>query len=239
MVKKIFLVLSLILSLTWSGYPSLFAVSDDEAIQLGRKAHQEILKQYGVWKDQKQQERVNRLGRSLARFSNRPEIRYHFFLLNSNILNAMATPDGSIHVTRGLASRFPDDELRFVLGHEITHVEKRHTKQLLERNMTAQAGGNLLLILLGNKSPAARIGVQGAGFWLAMKYSREFEYQADEGGMELLSKGGWDPETGPKALKHLFQLSKQSPNLLSQYFGSHPLPAERILHAEEFARKLK
>ncbi len=233
--------LTLVITLSTTAHAGLFSISDQQAIDAGKQAHADVMKQYGEWRNSAQQARINRLGRNLDRFSQRPEIHYRFYLLNSDILNAMATPDGSVHVTRGLATHFTDDrELSFIIGHEMTHVEKRHGKQQIEKAMETQAGGTLLLILLGkNGGKAAQIGVGGAAFWLTMKYSRDFEYQADEGGMRLLKRAGIDPGYGPKALKRLFQLSKDSPNLVEQYFGSHPLPPERIKHAEDFANSLK
>lgn len=218
----------------------LFSVSDQQVIVAGRKAHRQVMNKYGAWDNPEQQARVERLGRTLAQFSVRPDIHYRFYLLNSPILNAFATPDGSIHVTRGLATAFStDDELCFILGHELTHVEKRHGKQQIEKAMQTQAAGSILLLALGQRGSLARLGMEGAEYWLSMKYSREFETQADEGGMGLLKKGGIDSENGPKALEHLFNVSKAHPDMLNQYFGSHPMPDDRIKHAKEFAADLK
>lgn len=218
---------------------SLFSVSDQEVIQAGKQAHQEILKKYPLWDNSEEKARIDRLGNNLSKFSGRPEIRYRFYLLDSKILNAFATPDGSIHVTRGLATQFKnDDELSFVLGHEITHVEKRHGKQQIEKSMETQAGGNLLLLLLGKKSPVARFGIQGGAYWLSMKYSRDFETEADEGGIQLLQEAGISPDYAVKSLQRLSDLSKTHPDLLTKYFGSHPMPEDRISHAKEYATQL-
>lgn len=217
----------------------LFSVSDTQVIAAGRQAHAQVMKQYGGWHDPVQQERVDRLGRRLAEFSERPEIHYRFYLLNSNILNAMATPDGSIHVTKGLATHFTDDnELSFILGHEITHVEKRHGKQQIEKTMQTRAAGNILLSVLGRGSILNQIGVGGASYWLTTKYSRDFENQADEGGVRLINKEGIDPHYGPKALRHLEELSKAHPGLMQTYFGSHPLTPERVTRTQTLADSL-
>src|SRR5262249_20626235 len=108
--------LTLLFSLLLALFPflsdaQLFSISDDEVIEAGRQAHDEIMKQYGVWEDPAQQARIERLGANLTRFSQRPDVRYEFYLLDSNILNAFATPDGSVHVTRGLATAFSDNEM--------------------------------------------------------------------------------------------------------------------------------
>lgn len=219
--------------------PGLFSVSDDEVIDAGRQAHDEIIRQYGLWGDLAQQERMERLGRSLARFSSRPEMQYGFYLLDSEVLNALATPDGSIHLTRGLVSQFNDDrELSFFLAHEMAHVEKRHGKRQAEKMMETQAAGSLLLLILGKNDQASRIGMSGAALWLTMKYSRDFEYEADEGGMQLLKQAGIDPHYGPKALAHLFELKKRQPGILDRYFGTHPMPDDRVKRASQVADKL-
>lgn len=218
----------------------LFSVSDADVIRAGQQAHQEIMKQYGAWNNPAQQRRVEHLGGRLIPFTRRRDVQYRFYLFNSDILNAMATPDGSVHVSKGLATHFTDDnELQFIIGHEITHVERRHGKQQMEKAAEIQTEGSLLLIILGQqKSTAARIGMSGAAFWLNMKYSRDFEYQADEGGMRLIQRAGIDPHYGPKALTRLANIDKANPGLLEKYFGTHPLNSERIAQAKQFADRL-
>lgn len=219
---------------------ALFSVSDQDVIDAGKQAHQEVMSQYGAWNDAAQQDRVDRLGKNMTRFSTRPEIQYQFYLLNTDILNALATPDGSIHITRGLLEHFTDNHLlEFVLGHEMTHVELRHGKQAIEEAMQTQAEGNILLLLLGKNSTAAQMGINGAALWLNMKYSRDHEYQADEGGMKLLKAAGIDPHYGPKALQTLFEVSQAQPGLLDKYFGTHPLPQDRIPRAQQVADQLQ
>lgn len=217
-----------------------FGVSNQAVINAGIQAHQQLIRQYGIWNDPAQQSRVDRLGALLTRFSKRPEIHYRFYPLNSGEINAMATPDGSIHITRGLLQNFPNDnELLFILGHEITHVELNHAQKQIEQAQATQAGEDVLSMLFGQNSSLANLGIQGAGYWLMMKYSRDDEYQADQGGMQLLQKAGINPHWGVRALRHLASLDQSQPSLVAQYFSDHPLDDARIARAQQAADSLQ
>jgi len=216
----------------------LFSISDDEVIQAGRQAHDQVMQQYGAWEDPSQQARVDRIGSNLARFSQRPEIHYTFYLLNTDVINAIATPDGSLHVTRALLTAFPDNELTFVMGHEMTHVELRHAKKQAEQAATTQAAGDIISMFLGKNSNLAQLGISGGAYWLTMKYSRDDETQADEGGLRLMQQAGIDPHYGVAALQRLQSLSQNNPGLLDQFFSDHPLDSARIAHAQQIADQL-
>lgn len=215
-------------------------VSDQDVINAGIQAHQQIMQQYSAWNDPAELSRVQRVGNNLTRFSERPEISYQFYLLNSDEINAMATPDGSVHVTKGLLTNFTNDnELSFVLGHEITHVELNHAKKQIEQAQATQVGEDILSILLGQNSTLANFGIGAAGYWLMMKYSRDDEYQADQGGMQFLQKAGIDPHWGIQALQHLASLNKDQPSLIARFFSDHPLDDVRIQVAKRVADNLQ
>jgi len=219
------------------------SVSNAQVILLGRRAHAQLVRLYGLWNDPAQQARVDKIGHNLLPYAHRHDVNYRFFILDSNNINAMATPDGSIHIFRGLLEAFPDDhELTFIIGHEMTHVEKRHGKQQIEKALRTRAMGNTLLGFFGGGSLfnqlGVRAGVGGATYWLTMKYSRDFEFQADEGGVLFLQNLGIDPHDGAKALAHLQALDKSKPGLMKTYFGTHPLTPDRIAKAQEIADHL-
>jgi len=218
----------------------LFSVSDDQMIQAGKQAHDQVMQQYGAWENPSQQARVDRIGSNLARFSQRPEIHYAFYLLNTDVINAVATPDGSLHVTRALLTNFPDNELTFVMGHEMTHVELRHANKQAEQAATTQAAESVISMVLGNNnSNLAQLGVSGGAYLLSMKFSRDDETQADEGGLKLMQQAGVDPHYGVAALKRLQSLSQSSPGILDQFLSDHPLDSVRIAHAQQIADQLQ
>ena len=103
-------------------------ISKEQEIEMGRQTAMQLEAKYGVVQDYALQERVNRIGQSLVKVSERQDLEYSFKVLNSDEVNALACPGGFIYVFKGLIDYMPSDaELAGVLGHEITHVVKKHT----------------------------------------------------------------------------------------------------------------
>ena len=101
---------------------------------------------YGLVQDDEIQDRVNRIGQKLLQNGTRPGLTYTFKVLNTPDVNALACPGGFIYVYKGLLDYMTsDDELAAVLGHEIGHIEKRHTVHQMEQQMAL----SLLTLLAG------------------------------------------------------------------------------------------
>lgn len=221
------------LFLVFSG--GLFSISQKEEVRIGREASQQIVARDGIWQNPVQQQRVELLGRKLASFSTRKGLTWAFILLSSDKINAMATPGGFVHVTRGLLQNFTaDDELAFVLGHEIAHVEKRHSIKQMEQGIMLDLAGSLLSGR-GKKD----LSVTLATAFLQSRYSVKDELEADEISLDFLVMARIDPFAGPRALQHLFALQKSRPDLLDSLFGTHPMPKDRVNRATAKATKLK
>lgn len=147
------------------------------------------------------------------------------------MVNAFALPDGRIYVTLGLMralenSRRPEDELAFVVGHEVTHVVEKHGQS--QSNKAVQAG--ILAILLGavTKSDAvSTIAGLGANAYVS-KFSRQDEYKADKGGLWAMERAGYDPRAAEDMLARLGSAGEDSNRLVNGWFGSHPLTGNRI-----------
>ena len=100
----------------------------NEASELatGKKAHQQVLSEYGVYPDAKLQAYVNDLGQRLASQSERSQLEWHFTVLDSPEINAFALPGGYVYVTRGIMAYMESEaDLAGVIGHEIGHVTAR------------------------------------------------------------------------------------------------------------------
>jgi predicted Zn-dependent protease len=151
---------------------------------------------------------------------------------HDKVVNAFALPDGRIYVTLGLArlvqkSPDPDGELAFVVGHETTHVVKRHG----ERQQQQALGAGLAAILLGAATRSPNLGQAanvGAAAYVS-HFSREDEYQADKGGLLAMQKAGYNLDAGVSLLKRLGTASgAQAGSTLNGWFGSHPLTTNRV-----------
>ncbi|MGS5089753.1 M48 family metalloprotease [Hydrogenophaga sp. A37] len=177
----------------------------DESAELteGKKAHAEVLKEYGVYRDARLQAYVNEVGQKLAKQSHRANIPWTFTVLDSAEINAFALPGGYVYVTRGILAYMENEaDMAGVIGHEIGHVTARHGAQRATRQQTAGLGvlaatvlGAVLESKVGVSGGTEMFGqmAQGMAAGYVAKYSREQELQADTLGAEYLARSQYDP----------------------------------------------
>lgn len=155
-------------------------ISETQEIDLGRRAAQQLERDVGIVEDPAMAERVTSIGRRIAGTSARPNLPWTFRVLRGPQVNAVSLPGGFIYATEGRL-RFvrSDDELAFVLGHEIGHVSARHHVAMIERYYFM---GIVIQIVLGRSPSAAQIA-ELLQFFLAQGFSRENEFEADRLGV--------------------------------------------------------
>jgi predicted Zn-dependent protease len=177
----------------------------DERTELveGKKAHDQVLKEYGVYKDERLQAYVNEIGQKLAKQSHRANIPWTFTVLDSPEINAFALPGGYVYITRGILAYMESEaDMAGVIGHEIGHVTARHGAQRATRAQNAGLGvlaatvlGAVLESKAGVSGGTEMFGqmAQGMAAGYVAKYSREQELQADTLGAEYLARSNYDP----------------------------------------------
>lgn len=177
----------------------------DERAELaeGKKAHESVLKEYGVHPDARLQAYVNGVGQKLAAQSHRAQIPWTFTVLDSPEINAFALPGGYVYITRGILAHLDSEaDMAGVIGHEIGHVTARHGAQRATRAQNAGLGvlaATVLGAVLENKAGLSggtqMFGemAQGMAAGYVAKYSREQELQADTLGAEYLARSRYDP----------------------------------------------
>lgn len=176
----------------------------DEATEVaeGRKAHQQVLQEYGVLANPALQAYVDEVGQKLARQSHRSQLQWTFTVLDSPEINAFALPGGFIYITRGLMAYLDSEaDLAGVLGHEIGHVTARHGAQRATRQQNAGLGVLAATVLgvvlegagVGGAAQAASQISQGVAAGRLAAYSREQETQADQLGAEYLARTRYNP----------------------------------------------
>jgi predicted Zn-dependent protease len=193
----------------------------------------------GVYTDARLQEYVQSIGMKLARASERPNLPWHFTVVDSPAVNAFALPGGYLYITRGILP-FLDDEAQLagVLGHEIGHVTARHAAQ----QYTSQTGAGLGLTLLSIFVPEARpfqgVAEQAAGL-LFLKYGRDDELQADGLGVRYASRTGWNPSGVQDMLTTLGRLDKASGSTkgVPNWLSTHPAAEDRVRTVEASVRE--
>jgi predicted Zn-dependent protease len=192
-----------------------------------------------VYNDPELQRYVESVGMKLARASQRPNLPWHFTVVDEPAVNAFALPGGYIYVTRGILPFLKDEtQLAGVLGHEIGHVTARHSAQQYTKATTAGLGLTLLSIFVPETRPLQGAAETALGV-LFLKHGRDDEVQADQLGVDYTAKTGWNPEGVAGMLKTLSRLDEASgsnrgvPNWLS----THPAPADRVTQVHAYIQK--
>ena len=185
-----------------SGQTEMSAMSEEQEIAEGAKAHQQVLTEYSVYANKGVQDYVNALGQRLAAQSHRSNLQWHFTVLDSPEINAFALPGGYVYVTRGIMAYMESEaDLAGVIGHEIGHVTARHGAQRATSQQHAGLGvfaANVLGAVLesqgvgGAGQLANQLSQTVAAGYIA-SYGREQELQADGLGAEYLARNHYDP----------------------------------------------
>ncbi len=211
-------------------------IAPEEEHVIGRAVAARILGRYKTYDDPLLNEYIVQIGRVLAASSERPDpyAGYSFAILDSDEVNAMATPSGFVFITTGLL-RLVDDEdaLASILAHEITHVTRRHGLQAIKPEnygSYAQMGGVALSAIdcsaLTQQMAAAFSKAVGDVFdtLVSKGYSRQQEYEADKGATEVLNRSGYRRTGMNEALLALASTSGRS----GGWFSTHPAPQDRL-----------
>lgn len=236
-MKKISVILCLLLILfTMScavnpvtGKRQLALISESGEISLGKETDVEIRQQYGVYDDPALNEYVANIGMSMVPHTHRPHLTYYFAVLDTPVVNAFAVPGGYIYVTRGiLAMMNSEAELAVVLGHELGHVNARHSVIKMSQLILVQLGlavGSALSETVAKIAGVASIGIQ----LLFLKFSRDDEREADRLGVQYSRSGGYHPGEMIDFFATLQKLGDLSGgHSLPGFLSTHPLTSERI-----------
>jgi len=214
-----------------------WSAAEEKAI--GEATAAKLVAIFGLYEEPRAVKYVNLVGASVAQHAPRQDMKYHFGILDTEMVNAFATPGGYVFVTRGLLANLEDEaELAGVLGHEVTHTGERHIeKELRSRKMAAigvEAGTEQIPF-----GELAGLADRVTNQLLAGKLSRDKENEADTRGLELAAAAGYDPRAFPEFLGFLGQASDESGNkqAVGNLTASHPKFSDRVKRLEEIVRK--
>lgn len=199
----------------------------------GEKAHRELIEQVPLYSDEALQKYVSEVGQRVAAVSDRPDVTYQFFVLDSPDINAFAAPGGWIYVYRGLLAYLEtEDQLAAVLGHEVGHVALNHHARRSSRAIASKAAATVMTILTGSGEVGHAVDLYGAE-WVS-GFGREMELQADEAGAKYLARAGYDPYAMVEVIQILKdqevyskQVSKSAPTYHG-VFATHPKNDRRL-----------
>jgi predicted Zn-dependent protease len=208
-----------------------FSAAQD--VELGRRAAAEIRQELPIVRDRRVRSYVERIGeRLVAAIPGRlrqPGFRYTFEVVDRREINAFALPGGPIFVNRGMLDAARNDgEVAGVIAHELAHVVLRHGTAQATKGQKFQLGvlaGQILGSIVGGRtgdviSQGSQIGI---GTYL-LKYTREYEREADLLGAQIMARAGYDP----RHMANMFQsIARRSGNGGPEWLSDHPSPANR------------
>ena len=227
-----------------TGKSQLMMVSEADEIAMDQSAApRQFSADYGAVQDKALNAYITQLGNDLTRGSHRPAMPYNFRAVNATYINAYAFPAGSIAVTRGILLNLENEaELSGLLGHEIGHVNARHTAERMSKgglvNMVVSGASTVMDVAgYGAFSPLAEGAGQLGGAVLLASYSRDDERQADELGMHYMVKAEQNPEGMVGLMSLLIEINKHTPSSMEAMFSSHPMSDERFNTAKTRAKE--
>ncbi len=161
-----------------------------------------------------------------------PAWKWEVNVINSNELNAFCMPGGKIMFYSGLIRQLSlsDDEIAVVMGHEISHALREHSREQVSQAIAAQTAigvGSALLGLGQGSSDIANIAYQSL---IATRFSRTDENEADRIGLELTARAGYDPRAGVSLWQKMMKAN--SGGRPPEFLSSHPTDSSRVQQIE-------
>jgi len=209
--------------------------------KVGATEHAKVEAQFGKFMTGPIATYVNQVGQRVAANTERDDIQYRFYVLDTPLVNAFALPGGYTYFSRGLLTLANSEaELAAVIGHEIGHITARHAASRMSRGMVAGIGAAVIGAAVGGN--AGQLASLGSNLYIS-SYSRGQEHQSDELGVRYLSRAGYDPTAMSTFLASLDAQSKLQAKEAGKsgsgfnYFSTHPLTGERVQHAHSEATK--
>ena len=210
-------------------------IGPEEEKVIGESVALEIIGKYGgLVRDPATLQRVNLVGRTVARYSSRPDLNWRFGVLNSETINAFSAPDGYVFITKALYDLAPtDDLLAGILGHEITHIAERHALKIVARGEFLSGATSRAA---QSSSDVRQVDAQlrqfdaGVGKIVSTLFEQGFdpptEFAADQGGRALAATTGY----APGGLRTVLNDLQARGGNAQPVFSTHPPLKDRVQH---------
>ncbi|MGD8743176.1 MAG: M48 family metallopeptidase [Granulosicoccaceae bacterium] len=209
---------------------SITGIDEEEEIAIGNDAAAMLLGAAPLVTDPALQTYINRVGRWVVSQTERPDLPWRFAVLDTDSVNAFATPGGKIFITRGLLYNLRNEaELAGVLAHEAAHVVRKHHIAAMT-SLTSGAGGLLKLYRQtddGQGNAAATTLVDTLKNLYTSGLDQEDEFEADRMGVVIAARSGYDPYALVAVLQTL-ETARPEERERELMYRTHPAPRERI-----------
>ncbi|MEW6324681.1 MAG: M48 family metallopeptidase [Nitrospirota bacterium] len=215
-----------------TGRSQLVLLSEEEELELGAQAYRQTLKKSTLSRDEEKLALVRRVGQRIAAVSGRPDYQWEFTLIEDNTPNAFALPGGKVAVNTGILPVTQDETgLAVVMGHEVAHALAHHGAERMSTGLITQIGAVGAAVILGGGDPQTTKAIEaafgiGGQVGVLLPFSRKHESEADEIGLHLMAKAGYDPREAVDFWTRMEAAGKgkQPPEFLS----THPSDEHRI-----------
>jgi len=213
-------------------------------IKLRDKGFELVKKTKGLYEDSAMTAYIDRVGQRLVAELDSAKFEYKFFIVNQAEPNAFALPGGYIFITTGVIPIIENEsELACIIGHEIIHSNNRHTVRQLKKRIIPTLL-TLPIDIIGATVPglgSAVAPIKVSRQLLFASYSRKNETEADDLGVILAAKAGYDPLSLPKVLNRMNKVIKLVYNYSEKknYFADHPYTPDRVSNIDEQMKGLK
>jgi predicted Zn-dependent protease len=205
-------------------------ISQKDELALGEKSYKESLSESKVITGTKDAKRVKDIGIKIAKVANRADFNWAFNLVQSDEVNAFCLPGGKVVVYTGILKvAHNDDQLATVIAHEIAHALARHGAERMSASMVQQGLQVVGNIALGATAPQYQnlfnqtYGI-GSQVGVMLPYGRMQESEADEIGIYLMAKAGYNPNEAIKFWENMSEGKKEG----SDFLSTHPSSTTRI-----------
>ena len=222
-------------------------ISPEQEHRLGEEYMRQIRRQAPIVTDDEVEDYIQSLGTSLAKYTNY-ELGFHFFMMQSSVINAFALPGGYVAVHSGLMLETQNEsELASVIGHEISHVTQRHGARMIEEatHMSAPMIASMVAgLALMAVNPQAGMGAlmagQAAAQQMQINFTRANEKEADALGIQLMNDAHYDTHMMASFFERMQRASRYTdPAYIPEYLRTHPITINRIAEARNRAAQIK
>lgn len=214
-----------------TGRRQLLVMSEEKENAMGLTAYEEVLKEEPVTQNSAAAEMVKRVGQRIAAVADRPDFQWDFNLIEAQTQNAFCLPGGKVAVYTGILPVCQSEAgLAVVMSHEIGHAIARHGGERMSHQMAQNTAKDALKYVMRDKSDTTQNVVltaygAGAQYGAILPYSRKHELEADEIGIMLMAKAGYDPAEAPKFWER-FAGQKDGATPM-EFLSTHPSDARR------------
>jgi predicted Zn-dependent protease len=217
-------------------------ISPDQEMALGATEAKKVVEASKISTDIKLQDRVKRIGAKIAAVSGRSDFAWEFTVIQDDTPNAFCLPGGKVFFYTGILKITEnDDQIATVMGHEIAHALARHGAERMSMQNASNIGAQVLAVALNVPAQYQNLYAQAYGVTsqvgLILPYSRTFEHEADQIGLYLMWKAGYNPAQAVKFWENMARLSKSSQKPPA-FLSTHPADEERIREIRAYIAQL-